>query len=226
MGRLDGQSGTGHRQQELLVVVAAPVAAAQGQRDRVRRSARAAVPTSQQGRDPGACACRTCAVRKSPDSPRRRDHRVGFAGHLRVRGRTLAFDSRLARRSGAARARARDQRRDALRVRHAAQRNADELPAHARAGHARAAAPGRDRPRHRHLDELSGNRAIRCVPVRRRSASPMRCMRRSCCASRSIRCRCRPLRRHMPPRSSRCQRCRNGSQDARNETEVLEKFER
>ena len=57
---------SGHRQQELLVVVAATLAAAEGQRHRVRRSVRAAVPTRQQGRDPVTHAGGSRALRKGP----------------------------------------------------------------------------------------------------------------------------------------------------------------
>ncbi len=128
----------GHRQQELLVLVAAPLAGHEARRPGVRRTPRAAQPAGHEGPDPAPLSQRPRAV-----PGRRRARGVGLAGDLRVRQRAVRRRQPLAARRGGARPRAVRDRRDALGLRGAAHPYVDGHPRAPPGPRGRRGTPGR-----------------------------------------------------------------------------------
>ncbi len=166
------------RQQEPLVLVAAPLPGALARRRSLRGRRRAARSARHPGADPRHLPERTRAV-----PARRRPRRVGLARDLRVPRRALPRGEALAGRHGPPRARPQHQLRDALRLRRPETRAAHE---HRRPHAARPRAPRP--PATSSASWRSGRSTARCTPIEARSSSatspsPTRCTRPSSRAS-------------------------------------------
>ena len=201
-----------HRQQELLVLVAAAMAADEAVGlafEEVRIPlVRSAAPRMRSASTRLRARCPCCSMAS---------HDLGLARDRRIPRRAPSGAALVAGRAGAARCGALDQRRDAFRLR--ALRSNMSMNCR---GYFPGVGPHRGgRCRHRahpaHLDRVprarSGGQGP--YPVRRLHGRRRHVRARGTCASRPTRCSSRPSAGNTPTRCSPCLRCRSGSRRPR-----------
>lgn len=159
------------RQQELLVLVVAAVAADEAGRHRFRRTCDSPLQRRFAPGDPAPFAVRQAAV---PD--RRRPQGVGLPRHLRNRRRKPAAAVAFRRRGACACARA--ERRNAFRLHRTAYATADEHPCRPRRQVHRDRRRARHRAHRRSVDRMP-------QPLRRPRSVPLRHLRRCRCDVRA-----------------------------------------